>query len=205
MKEEIGFGGSLSTLRTCSLLTDMGYRYTTRPTRELLKERLDIVAKKHDYLTKIKKLREIGCPFVYIDETFLHQNHTVSKCWLIEGEGGINVPSGKGSCLIIPHAGSKEGFLNDGLLCFQSKTGAADYHKEMNAEVFTHWLKTALFPNIPENTCIIMITPVITLVKDEKVPDMSSRKAEMRDWLTLHSVDWDEVMIKPVVLLDTNK
>ena len=195
VKEEIGFEGSLTSFHT--LLTDMGYKYSTRPTRELLKERPDVVAKKHEYLTKMKKLREIGCPFVYIDETFLHQNHTVSKCWLIDGEGGLKVPSGKGSRLIILHAGSREGFINDGLLCFQSKTGSADYHDEMNAEVFTHWLKNSLFPNIPENTCIIMDNASYHSVKDEKVPNMSSRKGAMQEWLTSNNVAWDEAMIKP--------
>ena len=153
-KSELGFAGSISTMR--KILKAMGYKYSKRPER-LVKERPDIVAKRHEYLSQIKKIRQLKvCPIYYLDETFLNTNHTKSKCWVIGGSGGLKVPTGKGGRLIILHAGSKDGFLPGALLSFESKTGSQDYHEEMNGEVFLEWFRTQFLPNIPPQSCIVM-------------------------------------------------
>jgi len=205
VKQEINFKGSKSTLLT--LLKEMGYKYGKRPTRDQLKERPDIVAKRHDYLSKIHKLRLTNCPFVYLDETFLHQNHTVSKCWLLYGSGGFKVPTGKGSRFIILHAGSKQGFIPNCLLTFQSKTGSEDYHQEMTGDVFTNWFTSSLIPNIPAHSCIVMDNASYHTIQESKVPTMSSTKAAMQNWLTANRISWSGDMIKAQLnlLIQQNK
>lgn len=198
-KQDINFKGSKATLK--NLLKDMGYKYSKRPDRNLVKERPDIIAKKHEYILKIRKLRELttrGCEFIYLDETFLNANHTVGKCWLSsDGDGGLLVPTGKGSRLIILHAGSSKGFVSNALLSFQSKSNSADYHDEMNGDVFADWFQHQLLPNIPPNSVIVMDNAPYHSVRKEKIPTMNSLKSEMQEWLTLHNISWDATMIKP--------
>lgn len=206
VKAEVGFIGSQSTLK--NLLTKMGYKYGKRPTRNLVKERPDIVAKRHDYLLKMQKIRQLtNCPIVYLDETFLNQNHTVSKCWLRDGEGGFKVPTGKGNRLIILHAGSREGFIANASLIFQSKTSSGDYHDEMNGDVFVQWFVQQLLPNIPPRSCIVMDNASYHSMQENKVPTMSSRKDEMKEWLTSNGIAWNTAMIKPQLyeLIQMNK
>lgn len=196
VREEIGFHGSHSTFH--KLLKKMGYKYAKRPTRNLVKERPDIVAKRHEYLHKIKKIRAVtDCPILYLDETFLHQNHTVGKCWQLDGEGGFKVPTGKGNRLIILHAGSKAGFVPGAALIFQSKTSSDDYHDEMNGDAFVEWFDTQLLPNIPANSCIVMDNASYHSVQEEKIPTMNSKKADMQEWLTANNIAWNSCMIKP--------
>ena len=52
-------------------------------------------------------------------------------------------PSGKGTRLIIVHAGGKDKGAD---LVFQSKKCTGDYHDEMNAERFEEWLKRSAYP-----------------------------------------------------------
>ena len=64
-------------------------------------------------------------------------------------KGGIRKPSGKGSRLIILHAGSDNGWINSVDLVFQSKKATGDYHDEMISEHFEEWFHDSLMPNIP--------------------------------------------------------
>lgn len=49
--------------------------------------------------------------------------------------GAVN-PTGKGKRLIVCHIGSEDGFVPDGLLCFEPKKNNQDYHDEMNGNIF---------------------------------------------------------------------
>ena len=134
--------------------------------------------------------------FIYLDETFLNANHTVNKCWLIVGERVIQVPTRKGSRIIILHAGSKDGFVNNGLLTFQSKTKSADYHEEMNAETFTKWFTEQLLPHIPPNSLIVTDNAPYHSMQSNKIPTMSSRKADMQQWLSGNTIHFDRSWVR---------
>ncbi|XP_072035179.1 uncharacterized protein [Amphiura filiformis] len=198
VKQQLNFKGSISTLRR--ILKHMGYKYASRPTREIVKERPDIVAKRHTFLTSMQKLRRSGRPIVYLDETWLNTTHTVGKCWLDDaGTGGLNVPTGKGRRLIILHAGSEDGFIPNCLLSFESKgKKLADYHDEMNGDCFLTWFKNQLLPNIKPNSLIIMDNAPYHSMLEEKVPTLSNggRKADMQQWLRAHNVDFERNMIR---------
>lgn len=64
VKKELNFQGSKSTLSR--ILKHMGYRYSNRKTttRQMLKERYDVVAKRHAFITRMKTLRLTGRSFM---------------------------------------------------------------------------------------------------------------------------------------------
>lgn len=55
-------------------------------------------------------------------------------------KGGIRKPSGKGSRLIILHAGSENGWINNADHVFQSTKSTGHYHDEMTSEHFEEWV-----------------------------------------------------------------
>lgn len=91
--------------------------------RKFLMERNDIVALRCTFLRKICTLREQKDtrPVVYLDETWINQNHNRSRIWQNAKEtAGLKIPTGKGGRLIICHAGSaKYGFVKAVNLSFE--------------------------------------------------------------------------------------
>lgn len=145
---------------------------------------------------KIRNFRLTNRPLVYLDETWLNANHTVSRCWVDKtGKGGIKVPSGGGSRLIILHAGSQDGFVPNGLLCFRSKS-TREYHEEMDGPTFKRWFEDQLLPNIPPESVIIMDNASYHSMKSHKIPTMSSLKRDMQQWLLDHDISFTNSMIK---------
>ena len=95
-------------------------------------------------------MKQSSNDILYLDETWINQNYTVSKCWqdtTSSGGSEVKPPLGKGSQLIILHAGTKDGFLENAELIFQAKNDE-DYHHQMNAACFEKWFRTQLIPNI---------------------------------------------------------
>lgn len=95
---------------------------------------------------------------------------------------GVKQPTGKGSRLIILHAGTKNGFVDNTELIFQAKNGG-DYHNQMNSAVFEQWSRKQLLPNIPPNSVIVMDSAAYHSMLLEKQPSTSWKKAEIKDWL----------------------
>ena len=108
----------------------------------------------------MKRNRQEGRPAVYLDETWANTCDGVEKMWVEDDLGGtkdsIRKISGKGSRLIIIHAGSKNRWINNADLVFQSKKATGDYHDEMTSEHFEEWLHDSLMPNIPPNSLIVI-------------------------------------------------
>lgn len=71
------FNGSMTSLRVVIKNADFGMGSVTK---EVLMERKDIALMRCDFLRKIKKI-ENWDNVVYLDETWLNANHTVSKTW----------------------------------------------------------------------------------------------------------------------------
>lgn len=116
LREKISYNGSVSS--TKRLLKQLGFRYRkTHDGRKFLMEREDIVAARLKFLRKIHNIRVTGDtrPILYLDETWVNQNHSVKFVWQdSSSNGGLKIPVGKGSRLIICHVGSeKTGFISD--------------------------------------------------------------------------------------------
>jgi len=70
-------------------------------------------------------------PVVYLYVTWVKQNHNCGGIWQnIENTGGLKIPIGKGSCVIVCHNGSPSfGFIKDSKLIFRCSSGSnKDYH-----------------------------------------------------------------------------
>ena len=151
VKNSIEYPGSRESLR--QVLKKIGFRFATHNGRKFLLERNDVQYARDKFLREMRK-HWADKHIVYLDETWVNQNHTVSKCWITENAGqatGVRVPTGKGGRLIVLHAGSKEGFVPGAALVFQAKN-TGDYHDQMNAETFEKWLAEQLIPNIPPSS-----------------------------------------------------
>ncbi|XP_064083062.1 uncharacterized protein LOC135199076 [Macrobrachium nipponense] len=184
VKENIGFSGCRESLR--KILKEIGFKYGRVNGRKFLLERSDIASARTKFLREMKNIRGTGNKSViFLDETWINQNYTVTKCWMDEsstGATGINPPSGKGSRIIILHAGSEQGFVPNAQLVFQAKNDG-DYHHQMNHIVFEKWFREQLIPNIPQQSVIIMDNASYHSVQSDKPPTMASTKGAIQDWL----------------------
>ena len=71
-------------------------------------------------------------------------------------KGGLQKPLGKGSHLIILHAGSENSWVNGTGLVFQRKKAIGNYHDKMNATTFEEWFHDKLLPKTPSKSLIVM-------------------------------------------------
>jgi transposase len=108
---------------------------------------------------------------------------------------GPKNPSGKGKRLIVVHIGSADGFVEGGLLCFESKKNTADYHDEMNGDTFYDWF-CGVLPRLKENCVIVMDNASYHSVKKDPVPTTAWKKEDIQNWLKSKGVVLDKPMIK---------
>ena len=172
LRSDLNFTGGRSTL--WRILKKLGFTFKKQDGRKFLIEKPAVVMLRHEFLKKMKKLRATkpSSKIIYLDETWINENHTVHKCWLVkDGKGGFPSPLGKGKRLIVVHAGSTTGFVPHAKLNFVSKTNSSDYHDEMNSKHFEEWLETKVFPNIPEGSTVVMDNASYHSVRTEKAPN----------------------------------
>ena len=189
MNDKNGFKGSLSSLRTVML--NIGFEFATVDGRKFLMERSDIAAARTTFLREMKEIKQSSRTIVYLDETWVNQNYTVAKCWqdtTSPGGSGVQQPTGKGSRLIIVHAGTKNGFIPNASLVFQAKNDG-DYHHQMNATLFEKWFREQLLPNIPSHSVIVMDNAPYHSVKLEKRPTTAWKKADLLAWIVNKGVE----------------
>lgn len=187
------FDGSRESLRVV-LTKQLGFKFSRINGRKHLLERSDVVALRHEFLRQIRKVEFNDV--IFLDETWVNENHSVPKCWQSPECNGVQVPIGKGRRLILLHAGSSRGFVNDCLLLFPSKSGKADYHDDMNAACFTEWFQNKLLPNVPSHSVIVMDNAPYHSVQKDKAPTSNSRKQVMQDWLVEKGISYDPAMLK---------
>jgi len=148
VKKKNNYTGSLRSMQR--LLKNLKFSYKKcSDGRKFLMERNDIVSLRCTFLRKMYTLRVNNDtrPIVYLDETWVNQNHSRTIAWQNETNSiGLKIPTGKGGRLIVVHAGcAKYGFIQNSKLVFRSNTGnSTDYHNQMNSEVFKSWFITML-------------------------------------------------------------
>ena len=135
MRDKIKYRISITSMRF--ILKNLSFRYKrTNDGSIYLLERGDVV------VARLKFPRASGDsrPIIYLDETWVNQNHARKDIWQdSSGRGDLKDPVCKGSRLIIYHAGSASpGFIPGSKWVFRSrpKNRNVDYHSEMNAESF---------------------------------------------------------------------
>ncbi|XP_049865311.1 uncharacterized protein LOC126378115 [Pectinophora gossypiella] len=206
LKEDINFCGGITSLR--GVLKELGYRYKKcESKRKVLIERHDIVVWRAKYLRIMKHLRATGKPVVYIDETYIHTAHEVSKCWQGPNEPGVSKAISLGERYIIVHAGSREGFIENCLLAYKTKSISADYHHDMNRDNFTKWTKEKLLPNLSQPSVIVLDNASYHSTRINKPPNSNDRKETLKKWLEDNGIEYpvDALKAELVSLVKRNK
>lgn len=146
-------------------------------------ERNDIVAMQVRFLRHMvnQRTNNDDLPVVYLDETWVNQNHTE----------GFKVPTGKGSRLIICHAGSGSfGFVKNSKLVFRCTSSVSeDYHSQMNSEVFKEWF-IQMLRNLEESCLVVMDNASYHSVQMNNYPKSNAKKIELQEWLKEKEVDF---------------
>ena len=162
-------------------------------------ERREIVLQRYIYLDRVEKARQEGRWIYYQDESWVNANLKSTKemgnaDWDMDIPDGTTPPpkSGKGARSILCGVGSADdpnGFLKDSFLLFRgSKSNkSADYHTEMNADVFIDWIKTKVVPNLPRLPvkCALVIDRApyhMTCTPETAPPSSSANKGELVDY-----------------------
>jgi hypothetical protein len=109
IKKEIEDTIKISKSTLTLTLLDLGYKYKkSGDNRRLLYDQRSVINDRCNYLRKIRKFREDGYEIVYLDETWVNQNHATDYMWLpVDGSDAPKIPSGKGKRLIVLHAGNR--------------------------------------------------------------------------------------------------
>lgn len=209
INETIGLPNFTRTTLHSLLRKHMGFEYVKRSRNSALIERKEIIIWRRNYLKAIKKYRSESRPIYYMDETWINAEECTCNTWLEKlgtscrnvsskdfSTGPIN-PSRKGKLLIVVHIGGVDGFVEGGLLCFESKKNINDYNDEMNGEIFLKWLGNVL-PRLKKNAVIIMDDAPHHSVKIDKAPTSSTRKTDIIKWLQ----DKGEIINKPMVIAE---
>lgn len=175
---------SLETLR--NILLKCGFKHKKLDTRMIIMESSRIVILRQNYLREIKKYRELNRNIVYLDETWFDTHDTVKYGWVDDSKKCVlNTPCSRGKRIIILHAGNENGFVPNALLLSAKnvKDSSADYHQDMNAELFEKWLTEQLVPNIPPNSVIVLDNASYHSRKLIKIPNMNTKKADILTFL----------------------
>ena len=184
-------------------LDRFGFTYGTGKRRTALKEQDYVVLARRKYLRKkIANRNDDGSlkrPEVYLDETYINKNHSCQFTWYLEEDGPwVNKPSGKGPRVIVVHAITEKGWVENAQLIFDANRRTGDYHGQMNWDNFSKWFQNQLLPNIPDNSIIILDNAKYHNVFAESAfPTSSTRKIALCDWLEKNDIPWTDDMLKP--------
>ena len=171
--------------------------------RTFLMQKPHVISSRFYFLRKMKELRNTGRPIIYLDETWLNINYSRNKVWVCEKSDSsidppLKVPLGKGQRFIIVHAGSVEGFVQNALYLFKSRS-TKDYHEEMDGDRFEEWFKNQLLPNIPARSIIVLDNAKYHSMEINKAPVSSTRKQDMQEWLQERKIEYDPSATKPIL------
>lgn len=183
-----------NTLR--NWLKKIGFRFKTINKRVAIMESKRIVEWRCLYLEAIKKYRNENKPIYFLDETWYDTHDTAKKGWT-DGTKNCQVtalPPNKGTRLVILHCGSSDGWVNDGLkLCGKKMENCnVDYHQNMESQIFEEWFENSLIPNLKPNSVIVMDNAPYHSRQLTKIPNTSSRKSDIQDFLREHDLYYEE-------------
>ncbi|KAE9521646.1 hypothetical protein AGLY_017942 [Aphis glycines] len=131
-------------------------------------------------------------PVVYLDETWVNQNHSRSRIWQNNEETeGFKIPTDKGGRLIITHNGSSRfGFMEVSKFVFKCQAGnSTDYHSSMNSDVFKQWYLDIL-KLLPEPCVIVMDNEPYHSMLVNNYQKRNARKAEVQEWLKNQNISF---------------
>lgn len=187
-------------------LTRWGFNHGEGRRRNSLREQTRVILARREYLrAKLSNRNSDGTlkrPEVYLDETYINKNHSCRFTWYLKEDGPlVNKPSGVGPRLILVHAITQRGWVDGAQLVFEAKKRTGDYHGQMNWENFSKWFQNQLIPSIEPGSIIILDNAKYhNVLEDSVVPSSSSKKEQLRQWLSRNGYPWREDMLKTELL-----
>ncbi|XP_050420426.1 uncharacterized protein LOC126833253 [Adelges cooleyi] len=178
----------------------MGFEYVKRSRNNAMVENDGIVVWRRNYLETIKKYRNEGRPIYFMDEMWINSGEcTIRTSRRDAFDAGLSTspvgPSVKGKHMIVVLVGNEDGFVQDSLLCFESKHKKNYYHDEMSGDVFLECLESVL-PRLKDNAVLVMDSAQHHSVKLDKAPTSTTKKADIIKWLQ----EKGEIIDKPMVI-----
>jgi transposase len=99
------------------------------------------------------------------------------------------------------HAITQDGWVDGAQLVFEAKKRTGDYHGQMNWSNFSKWFRDQLLSSIPPKSLIILDNASYhNVYVDDLFPNKSSKKDQLRCWLTRNGYPWREDMLKSELL-----
>lgn len=202
VRERLSCNLSKSSLHRA--LLSIGFKYKIYNRRSFVMESRRIQILRLQFLDKIKEYRNEGRNIVYLDETWFDTHDVVKKGWT-DGTKRCtsNLPPSRGKRLLILHAGSANGWVKNCLLLSSKciKSASADYHQDMNAELFETWVQTQLIPNLPENSVIVMDNASYHSRQIFRMPSMAMKKEDILKFMEERSIEFPKPPPKKAILL----
>ncbi|KAJ8941028.1 hypothetical protein NQ318_004185 [Aromia moschata] len=94
---------------------------------------------------------------------------------------------------------TKGSLIMSGLI-YSTKSKLADYHGDMNADIFMKWLEEKLIPNLKEPSLIIMDNASYHGIQVERQPTTSWNKPQIIEWLEKSNITYTKDMFKTQLL-----
>lgn len=95
---------------------------------------------------------------------------------------------------------TEKGFVPGADLLFKAKTKTGDYHDQMDGNNFLKYIEEKLIPNIPQKSIVVMDNAPYHSMQTNKAPSSATRKADIKEWLREHGIEFDDSLTKPELL-----
>lgn len=140
---------------------------------------------------------------LYMDETWIFSKGGMKRIWQDENIKSIKHSGSatEGKRHIVVHAGGKQGFVKDAGLIFSSKSKSADYHDNMNTDMYTKWLREKLLPSLTEPSVIVIDNAPYHSEVIHRQPTSGWKKDEIITWLKQENINFSNDALKSELLL----
>eukprot|EP00102_Acyrthosiphon_pisum_P026806 XP_016664016.1 PREDICTED: uncharacterized protein LOC100570997 isoform X2 [Acyrthosiphon pisum] len=176
------------------VLKGLNFEYFKITQDSALIETEDIVSWRRHYIEDIRRYRSEGRMIYYIDEMCVNAGDCPSNVWTdteVKSRSlseGMKIPTTKEKFMMVVHIGSTEGFVEGGLLCFESK------NNEINNDTFYEWF-CGVLPRLNDNCIIVMDNASYHSVKKDPIPTMDWKKNDVIEWLVSKNCVIDRSMV----------
>lgn len=205
--------------------------------RENRKEREYVLKNLTEYMKRIRQndnlsfkcaehKRKCSCEsrkdVIYIDESYIHQNHVSRQgYYLPEDCDSIKKPSGKGARVVMAAGLSVDGWLGTephdpvdfkkylskvqkdnshsygSIKYWPAKTSTKDYHRNFNQEIFLDFFENNILHNLTAPSIIVMDNaPYHRYYDKDTFFPRKAKKKELREWLEANDIIFDEKALR---------